>query len=631
MITQLKKYGPVNSIVLSRAAGADNVYLQDEESVELDGLCEIKIADNQIMNWNDRSDYLPDILRQLNGLEYYLNDYSSTGIFYYNVCDKYNVSIDNNSYPCVMFNDEINITQGAEEIVYTDMPEETETDYTKSDKTDRKLNQTYLIVDKQNQTITSLVNEVDTYSERITEVEQTVDTISQQVSDLENLTHEATGRSVIHLENAYPSNILNLTITNSFSLLFPQNSLYPSNNIYPLDSYLIIDKTETLSEDAIKLHLPITHLDNGEKLVIENGRIKVIHINNTETDLGEFNIELFEGDNYIYLESFKENNINYYAKYAVKSEYTDIFATKVEMNSSITQTAQEINLEVSKKVDENEVVSVINQSAEQITLKSNRLVVESDGFTLDGEGNMTATSGEIGGFSIKSNELTTNVKDKYTYTNDDATRASNIANGSIQPTDEDYDKYDLDRNGTIDKNDTLKILRKIRGYAATEGSFSISTEDVNAVIKTTSNITAIDSLSTQIGLTNITTDTITVNRINGKDAEFENLTVTGTFNNSSDKRSKKDIQELSDNYINIVKELKPVSFKYKKNDVKRLGFIAQDLEKILINNNIETTPISVDEFGMYSINYLDLIAILWKDNQKLHEEIDKLKEMIKHA
>ena len=83
-----EKYGPVNSIVLSRAGEADNVYLRDEESVTENGLCEIKIKENQIMNFNDRSDYLPDILEALDGLEYYLNDFSSTGITYFDLWDK---------------------------------------------------------------------------------------------------------------------------------------------------------------------------------------------------------------------------------------------------------------------------------------------------------------------------------------------------------------------------------------------------------------------------------------------------------------------------------------------------------------------------------------------------------------
>lgn len=56
-------------------------------------------------------------------------------------------------------NDEQNITQGLEENIHTDRPETSETDYKKADTTDRKINQTYLIVDKQNQKITQLAQE----------------------------------------------------------------------------------------------------------------------------------------------------------------------------------------------------------------------------------------------------------------------------------------------------------------------------------------------------------------------------------------------------------------------------------------------------------------------------------------
>lgn len=162
-----EKFGPINSIVLSRSAESDNVYLQNEESIAQNGLCEIKIKDNQIMNWNDRSDYLPDILDKLNGLEYYLNDFASTGIAYLDLCDRYNINVFNNTYSCVMLNDELDVTQGLEEVIHTDMPEETKTDYTKADKTDRKINQTYLIVDKQNQTIESVVASVDNIQDDI--------------------------------------------------------------------------------------------------------------------------------------------------------------------------------------------------------------------------------------------------------------------------------------------------------------------------------------------------------------------------------------------------------------------------------------------------------------------------------
>jgi hypothetical protein len=48
--------------------------------------------------------------------------------------------------------------------------------------------------------------------------------------------------------------------------------------------------------------------------------------------------------------------------------------------------------EVSKKVDEKEVVSIINQSAEEILLQGHRVVIESENFKLDENGNAIANS-----------------------------------------------------------------------------------------------------------------------------------------------------------------------------------------------------------------------------------------------
>ena len=180
-----KKYGKVNSIVLSRSGESDNVYLRDEESVQANGLCELKIVDNQIMNWNDRSDYLPEILDKLDGLEYYINDFVSTGIAYLELCDRYNVQIGDNTYSCVMLNDEIEITQGLVENIHTDMPEEAKTDYTKADKTDRRINETWIIVNKQEGNITSLTRKVETI-ETLQEDIYTKEQVNQLVQTAEN-------------------------------------------------------------------------------------------------------------------------------------------------------------------------------------------------------------------------------------------------------------------------------------------------------------------------------------------------------------------------------------------------------------------------------------------------------------
>ena len=184
-----QKYGPINSIVLSRSAESDNVYLQDDESIAENGLCELKIIDNEIMNLNDRDQYLPDILETLDGLEFYLNDYSSTGICYYNVCDKYNVEITRydeeteeettTTYPCIMFNDEVLITQGLEENIHANIPDGAETDYKHADTTDKRINKAYLIVKKNESEIEGLVSSMG-------EFDETIDQVIQNVTGLTN-------------------------------------------------------------------------------------------------------------------------------------------------------------------------------------------------------------------------------------------------------------------------------------------------------------------------------------------------------------------------------------------------------------------------------------------------------------
>ena len=169
-----EKYGPVNSIVLSRASESDNVYLQDENSIATNGLTELKIVDNQIMNFNDRADYLPDLLSKLNGLEYYINDFSSTGITYYEIGDRYNVLVGEKEYSCVMFNHEMLVTQGLEENVFTEMPEETETDYKHASKDDRKINKAYFLAKKNEAELEAIVETVDETTNTINSVELTL-------------------------------------------------------------------------------------------------------------------------------------------------------------------------------------------------------------------------------------------------------------------------------------------------------------------------------------------------------------------------------------------------------------------------------------------------------------------------
>ena len=64
--------------------------------------------------------------------------------------------------------------------------------------------------------------------------------------------------------------------------------------------------------------------------------------------IDNINIELFEGDNYIYLADMTGNYI--YAEYLLKNEFTDMYITEAEMNTAIKQTEQTITLSVNQKL-----------------------------------------------------------------------------------------------------------------------------------------------------------------------------------------------------------------------------------------------------------------------------------------
>lgn len=384
-VTFDNEYGPINSIVLSRSGESDNVFLQDEDSVNKNGLCELKIVNNQIMNYNNRSEYLPEILGKLNGLKYFTNDFDSYGICFLDLCDRYTANVHGKLYSCVLFNDEIKITQGLEETIYTEMPTETKTDYAKADKTDQKINKAYIIMDKVNKKLESVISEVQEKSEKLTEIEQSVDSISQKVSDIEDLTNDVEGVKTITLGNCVEGKLLNLHIYGNntvFKYLYPSDTLYPSDNLYPSgDSRIVVtdkDNNQTIYELGV-LDVLRQNDEVCDEFILENGQAKVIRrVNKSGTtkakeiveDLGKLEILLKEGTNTITIQNY---TAKIKAKWAIKSDYTDVFATKVEMNSEIKQTADSINLEVRKKVDENEVISKINQSAEQIQIEADKI------------------------------------------------------------------------------------------------------------------------------------------------------------------------------------------------------------------------------------------------------------------
>lgn len=135
---------------------------------------------------------------------------------------------------------------------------------------------------------------------------------------------------------------------------------------------------------------------------------------------------------------------------------------------------------ISQKVSNGEVVSEINQSAEEILLKGNRVVIESTNFELTKDGSILIKSGTI---DVKGS-VTKYASD---YTKEDVDRANRITIGLVQPTVYDYEKLDLNGDGVIDTLDSVIITKLVRGELSeytVDTSVSISPLSKTNIIQT---------------------------------------------------------------------------------------------------------------------------------------------------
>ena len=539
-----QKYGVINSIVLSRSGESDNVYLRDEDSVAQNGLTEVKIVDNQIMNFNNRSDYLQGILNALNGLYYYLNDFNSTGILYYEVGDLYNVRIGENTYQCLMLNDEINVTTGIEEIIHTDMPEKSETDYSKADKTDMKINKTYLIVDKQNQKIESVVNNVTKQNDKISKITQTVDEINSKIQDIADITtYGESDRAEVELTDVNESEPIMIKVhptSTNISYLYPRENLYPSDLQYLPNR--IIRFTRTYEEDGttktenIDYELPddllryssevydefILDYDSQTCQVIKrcaynaDGTVRALGTEIT-TDYEYPTILLGEGNYTITLPGYDYGYL--YARLMAKNIYTTQFYTKVETDSRINQKANEINLGVNQTLTNysttNEMNSAINIKSNEITSSvSKTYSTKQELATAKSEikqttDSITSTvSKKVGNdeviskinqsseaVTINANKIDidgkavhfkTNISVRIgPFTNQDLTKLVNYLMGTGTLTAEEKQRYDIIGDGTLSPTDVLLMRKAINngGYYTFSGYYEIDPYSYNKSIR----------------------------------------------------------------------------------------------------------------------------------------------------
>lgn len=311
-----EKFGKVNSIVLSRGDGADDIYkrtenwiltsdthyLANKEYAVLNGTdyellvegvdyqigdeivgtiyentitdyCEIIITDNQIMNSDDRYIFLDDLYNTLVGLEYCINDYNSTGITFLEPYDLYTIKIDDNEYPTIMLSDTIIYNGGLKETIFADKYSDTNEDYSTASKTDKLINRTTLRVDKLNNEIKSFAGnyvsnsqyeqDKDSITSRVRSIEE--ENLNERLKSVETRTTDTyTKTEIQNIVNGIGTDGVKVSSVQTASATFDIDGLHIEQGG---DTETTLNAEGLIVDDKLGTHLLQVHLEEGEGVV----------------------------------------------------------------------------------------------------------------------------------------------------------------------------------------------------------------------------------------------------------------------------------------------------------------------------------------------------------------------------
>lgn len=197
------KYGPINSVVLSRQPQEDDIVQVNQTSIDADGLTEVKIVNDLIVD-ADRTTYLPVIFSALSALYFYPFEAKTiSGLGYFEIGDRIVVQDPGgNSYQVIIFDLTVEVGPGISETLKAVKPDLTSTPYQYAGFMGQQIKNTQIIVDKQageidiiNETVDGAVSSIAVTNAAITsvvsQVNSNVDTIETIQEDLASLTQTA--------------------------------------------------------------------------------------------------------------------------------------------------------------------------------------------------------------------------------------------------------------------------------------------------------------------------------------------------------------------------------------------------------------------------------------------------------
>lgn len=382
-LTIKEKFGPTNALVLGRGDVEDNIEETDKKSIEQNGRCEIRFDENEFIEFQ-REKVIKGMFEQIKNFEYYSFEASDVGIMWLKPCTCIELGDrEDNFYKSYYLKANITINTGIASDLEAEMLEESNTEYKVTTKEEKRTLKVERLAKKNEGLIQDLAQETTENTEKLTQHEQTIDSISDKVSHIEETTNTIEGNKTIQLGNVVAGELIELHIYGNndvFSSLKIGDDVILNDDLYLLgDSIIVVtDSKGNSKEYELGIEDVLRQKDDVyDEYVLKDGKAQIIRrINSDGTikaketieDLGAFSIELFDGTNTL---SIKNYTASLKAKFAIQNDMTNIYASKVEMNSAIEQTAEQVDINVNKKLESysktTEMNAAINVKADEIT------------------------------------------------------------------------------------------------------------------------------------------------------------------------------------------------------------------------------------------------------------------------
>lgn len=230
---------PLNLVSLGMSdIEGENVVMRDEESIQENGENSLVINDNPFAYTEaKRQQLITAIFNAVKGFEYKAFTLKGQGLPYLETLDNIQiVDFVGNTYNSFLFRFYHKSPKGLETEMSAPSITDATVEYQNVASAEQIARRTERIVNKQEQTITDIIQNQGEHEEKITQIEQTVDSISQSVGNIVDYKRKVCGTTEIHLTEAGEMEILSLEIAGNKtyeSNLYPSTILYPSSNLYP--------------------------------------------------------------------------------------------------------------------------------------------------------------------------------------------------------------------------------------------------------------------------------------------------------------------------------------------------------------------------------------------------------------